>query len=454
MSVTEQRMVDFAASLAFAELPKEVVHHAKRRVIDTLGGALAAFTAPPVQMARRVALPVAGHRGARVWGSLTRVAPDTAAFVNGAMLRYLDINDTHRTVDGSHPSDNLGGLLAVAEMLGAGGRAFLEALTISYEIQCRFVDSVPFNDKGWDQPVPGVMACALACGRLLGLSREQLQQALALAIIPNLSTYQTRAGELSMWKGCAAGNGARQGVFAALLAAEGMTGPYEPFDGVFGLWNQTMGKAYEIKPFATRANGLTFGITQTSLKKYPVRDSCQLPADTAQGLRRKIVAGEIASLRIETYRSAYKGAVEDPELWAPRTRETADHSMLVTIAVTLIDGAITPDTFNSDRFKAADVLDLIKRTKVDVIDEFTKAAPGVRNCRLTATGRDGATHVEHLAWTAADIARGLSDQEIETKFAKLTRDILPAARRERLLETLWRLEEVDDVGRVVDQLWL
>jgi 2-methylcitrate dehydratase len=452
MGTVEQRLVDYAATLNFAELPQEVVRQAKRRVIDTIGGALPAFTAPPVQIARRVAQPTDGRLSARIWGSLTRTPVETAAFVNGCMLRYLDINDTHRTIDGSHPSDNLGGILAVAEMLGASGRAFLEALVISYEIQCRFVDSVPFNDSGWDQPVPGVMACALAVGRLLGLDRDQLQHALALAIIPNLCTYQTRAGELSMWKGCAAGNGARQGVFAALLAREGMTGPYEPFDGVFGLWKQTMGKAYDVKPFATPANGLAFGITQTNLKKYPVRDSCQLPADTAKELRGKIAAGDIASLRIETYRSAYKGAVEDPELWAPRTRETADHSMLVTVAVTLIDGDITPDTFNSERFKAPDVLDLIKRTKVDVIDEFTKAAPGIRHNRLTATGRDGRSHVAHRFWTTADIARGLSDEEVEFKFSKLTRDILPANRRRRLLETLWRLDEIADVGAVVDQL--
>jgi 2-methylcitrate dehydratase len=454
MGPLEQRMVDYAAMLEFAALPQAVVHQAKRRVIDTLGGALAAFTAPPVQMARRVAQPIAGARGARIWGSLSRTSADMAAFVNGSMLRYLDINDTHRTIDGSHPSDNLGGVLAVAEMLGASGAAFLEALVISYEIQCRFVDSVPFNDKGWDQPVPGVMACALACGRLLGLSGEQLQHALSLAIIPNLSTYQTRAGELSMWKGCAAGNGARQGVFAAMLAAEGMTGPYEAFDGVFGLWKQTVGQPYDLKPFATPQNGLAFGITQTNLKKYPVRDSCQLPADVARELRGKIPAAEIASLQIDTYRSAYKGAVEDPELWAPRTRETADHSMPVTVAVTLIDGAITPDTFNSERFKAQDVLDLIGLTKVEVVDEFTKAAPGVRNSRIIATAKDGRQVVAHQFWTAADIARGLSDAEVEEKFAKLTRDVLPAPRRAKLLETLWRLETIPDVSAVVDQLGL
>jgi 2-methylcitrate dehydratase len=452
MGSTEDRMTDYAATLRLAELPESVIHHARRRVLDTIGGALAAYTAPPVQIARRVALPVAGRGAARIWGSLTPTLPDMAAFVNGTALRYLDINDTHRTIDGAHPSDNIGGILAVAEATGASGAAFLEAVVIAYEIQCRFVDSVPFNDAGWDQPVPGVMACALACGRLLGLSQEQLQQALALSIIPNLSTYQTRAGELSMWKGCAAANGARQGVFAAQLAAHGMTGPFEPFDGVFGLWQQTMGKAYEIQPFATATNGGTFAVTETNMKKFPVRDSCQLPATTAQELHARIPAGEIAALRIETYRSAYKGAVEDPELWAPRTRETADHSMLVAVATALIDGTITPDTFNSERFKSADVLDLIRRTRVEVVDAFTKAAPGVRNCRIVAVRKDGSEVAAHVAWTAADIARGMSDGELEEKFARLTRDILTETRRHDLIETLWRVDGLADVSLLIDKL--
>ena len=224
MSTTEDRMVEYALNLSYDELPDQAIHQLKRRLIDTLGGALAAYTAPTVRIGRQIALPVGPDQGARIWGSLIRTSPDMAAFVNGCALRYLDINDTHRTVDGSHPSDNLGGVMAVAEMVGASGKDLLLAMVISYELQCRFVDSVPFNDAGWDQPVPGVMACALACGRLLGLTRQEMHEALALAIIPNLSTYQSRAGELSMWKGCAAANGARQGVFAALLAAPSRRG--------------------------------------------------------------------------------------------------------------------------------------------------------------------------------------------------------------------------------------
>jgi 2-methylcitrate dehydratase len=439
----ERDLIDYARTLEFGEIPGEARRQVKRRILDTLGGALAAFDAPTSRIARRLAQPVGGGPTARVWGSLVETTPESAAFANGTMLRFLDINDTYRTKDGSHPSDNLGGIFAVAEATGAGGADALLAMVISYEIQSRFVDAVAFNDAGWDQPVPGAMACALAAGRLLGLSFEAMRHALALAVIPNLCTYQTRAGELSMWKGCAAANGARQGIFAARLAEAGMSGPYEAFDGVFGLWKQTMGQPHTLPPLARGAR--TYAVQQSNIKMYPVRDSCQLPVNTAKALGAQIKASEIERLEITTYRSAYKGAVADPELWAPRTRETADHSMLVAVATCLIDGDVTPATFENARFADADVLDLIGRTKVTVSDAFTAAAPGVRNCRIEAWRKDGTSSVGHLKLTSADIERGPSDEEIERKFLTLTQGLLSPSAQGALIDGVERLERTSDI---------
>lgn len=448
MSALENRLVDYALELSYDELPEETIRQAKRRIGDTIGGAIGAYGALPSRIARQMAQPVAAGPSARVWGSLVETTPEMAAFANGTMLRYLDINDTYRTTDGSHPSDNLGGILAVTEMLGGSGKDLILGMVISYEIQSRFVDGVPFNDNGWDQPVPGAMACALAAGRLIGLSRDAMRDALALAVVPNLCTYQTRAGELSMWKGAAAGNGARQGVFAARLAAEGMTGPYEAFDGIFGLWNQTLGKVHDI-PELVRGSG-TYAVQQSNIKLYPVRDSCQLPVATAKALRAKINADAIEKLKIITYKSAHKGAIADPELWAPKTRETADHSMIVAISVGLVDGDVTPETFDRARFLDDDILALISRIEVEISDEFSSLTPGIRNCRLEATGRDGSEHVAHLKLTTADIERGPDEQEIEDKFMHLTRTFLPEGDRRRLFDALKTMDDIEHIADLVE----
>jgi 2-methylcitrate dehydratase len=450
ISPLEKRLIDYAAELTYEELPAETIRQAKRRIADTIGGAIGAYTAPTSRIARVLAQPVAAGPSARVWGSMVRTTPEAAAFANGTMLRFLDINDTYRIKDGSHTSDNLGAVFAVAEMLGLSGKDVILGTVISYEIQSRFVDVVDFNDNGWDQPVPGVMAAALMAARLMGLDRTAMRDALALAIIPNLCTYQTRAGELSMWKGSAAANGARQGVFAARLAAEGMTGPNEAFDGIFGLWNQTVGKGYEI-PELVRGSG-TYGVQQSNIKMYPVRDSCQLPVNTARDLFTKIRGGDIEKLKISTYKSAHKGAVADPELWAPKTRETADHSMLVAVAVSLLDGTVTPDTFDNARFLDSDVLGLIGRTEVEISEEFSGQAPSIRNCRLEATDKVGNTHVAHHTLTDADIERGPSDEELEAKFHMLTRRFIGEDSAASLWSALGQLDTYDKVSDVVDML--
>jgi 2-methylcitrate dehydratase len=268
-----------------------------------------------------------------------------------------------------------------------------------------------------------------------------MRDALALAIVPNLCTYQTRAGELSMWKGCAAANGARNGIFAARLAAEGMTGPCEAFDGIFGLWNQTLGAPHDL-PALSRGDGL-FAVQQTNIKMYPVRDSCQLPVATAKDLRAKVAPDRIDRLKITTYKSAHKGAVADPELWAPKTRETADHSMLFSVVGTLLDGTITPESFERKRFLDADVLALIGRTEVEVSAEFSARTPAVRTCRLEAWEPDGTAHVAERTLTAADIERGPTDAELEAKFMALVTRAMPDAAAARLWAALMRLDEAD-----------
>lgn len=441
----EDALVDFADRFRLDDAGQRGIDAAKARLLDSIGVAMAAYLAPPVRIGRRMAQPTAGSLRARLWGSGTLTTPEAAAFANGVMVRYLDLNDAYRTRDAHHPSDYVPGILAVAEAKGASGRDFLAAVIVAYEIMCRFTDTVPFNDRGWDQPVSGALATALACGRLLGLSRESLRDALALALIPNLCTYQTRAGELSMWKGCAGPNGARNGVFAALLASEGMTGPYNAFDGVFGVWNQaTRGEVFKIDLPAAGHKG-SWGIIQSNIKSFPVRDSCQLPIMTALELREKLAGRPIERLVIDTYKSAHAGAVKDPELWAPKTRETADHSMLFSAACALIDGKVTPDSFEAARFLDRDVLDLIGSTTVNILDDFTAATPAVRNCRITAFS-GGEEITAHRIVTLAEIERGMPQDEIERKFRECSARAFDAKRQDEVIAAVAGIDGLADVS--------
>jgi len=448
MDKTEKQLVDFASGLAYADLPKAMIRATKGRMIDSMGCAMAALLAPPVKALRHVALPVASG-GARLFGTLVRTTPDMAALVNGTMVRYLDMSDAHLRLSSAHPSDNIPGLMAIAEITGASGKDLMLAIAISYEVQCTFCEIVPSHGKGWDQPVSGAPAAALAAGRLLGLDKAQLRHALALSVIPNIATMQTRTGELSMWKGVAGPNAARQGIFAALMAQAGMTGPQDCYEGKFGLWQQTMGQSYKF-PIPRSFAKHQFALIRTNIKIYPVRDAIQVPITAALKLRETLKVEEIESLRIDTYAKHFAVPVKDPALWAPTTRETADHSLPFCVAVALIDGAVTPETFARGRFLDKDTQALIKRMTVEFDAGFEKAAPATRSCRIVATLESGKTVSAEHRQTPEDIQRGPSDDAFEAKFRTLASRTLEPNACDKMLDTLWHLDKLDRIDSIID----
>ncbi|MBV9200591.1 MAG: MmgE/PrpD family protein, partial [Alphaproteobacteria bacterium] len=113
-----------------------------------------------------------------------------------------------------------------------------------------------------------------------------------------------------------------------------------------------------------------------------------------------------------------------------------------------------PASFERGRFADRDILDLIGRTTVDVIDEFTAATPGRRNCRITAALRSGETAVAHRVVTLADIERGMSDQELMQKFERCTAGVFVSEPARAFLDAAESLERVPDVGRIVDHIRL
>ena len=174
-----------------------------------------------------------------------------------------------------------------------------------------------------------------------------------------------------------------------------------------------------------------------------------MPIDTAVDLRGKLDPSAIRSLRAETYKSAYAGAVADAELWHPMTRETADHSMPFSIAAALLDGDVMPATFEDGRFRDADVLALIGQMKIEVTAEFSQQTPAVRNCRIIATTDAGEVSA-HRQVTLAEIERGMPDRDLEAKFERLTRPLLSPDVRRRVIDGAWSLEQMEHVKHAVD----
>src|SRR3954452_18245061 len=364
------RMAAFATGLRYEDLPREVVHEVKRVVIDSLGCALGAWHEEPCTVARKVASTITSTSGATVWGTKHVTSPDWAAFANGCLVRYFDYNDTYLSKEPAHPSDNIPASFSAGQSVHANGKELIAAIVIAYETQCRLCDTASIRARGWDHVTYGAFSTALAASRLMKLDANQTRHAVGIAGVASAALRQSRVGELSHWKGCAFANAARQGVFAALLASHGMTGPAPIFEGEKGFEKLVSGPLPIAAPFAqngpaSRVPPDGFMIAKTSIKCWPVEYHAQSAVEASLALRQKIHGvAEIESGLVESHDAAVDIIGSEPEKWRPQSRETADHSLPYIVAAALADGDVTHHQFDPKRFTDPALIKLVQRVEV------------------------------------------------------------------------------------------
>jgi 2-methylcitrate dehydratase len=445
MDSTIERLADYAAGLRYEDLPRDAVHECKRRLIDTLGCLAGAFEAGPAVIARALARRSRSDPPARILGTQEPTSPELAAFANGVALRYLDYNDAYFMKSSGHPSDAFAAVLATADATRAGGRSVVTAAAAAYEAYCGLSDAVS-REQGWDHSVQAVIGCAVGAGKLLGLEREALGNAIALAVVPNMALEQTRTGELSMWKGCAGANAARNGVFAAQLAREGLTGPEQAIEGKWGLWH-ALGR-FEWQPFGGR--GAPFRITQTHIKYYPAVVHAQTAITVAAELHGTIDPEDIEAIAIDTYWVAQRYTDRNDPNWRPATRETADHSIPYCVAAALLDGAVTEASFSGERLRDPRIATLIERTSIREDPAFSRLHPQEWPCRIELTLRGGKKKVAEARYFKGHAKRPLSDEEVERKFLALAGKALGPEQARTVLAKAWALERLAGIGELLD----
>jgi len=458
-----QRFARYAHGLAF-DLPDAVVHETTRRIIDAVACGLAAAreSGPPKARAAMTRLAPSGH--ATILGTGERTSPDLAAFVNGYLVRYLDYNDTYLSKEALHPSDNLAGLLAVAEDIGASGRDLITALVAAYEITCRLADASSIRDRGWDHVTYGSIAVSATVARLLQCDVAQIEQAINIAAATGIQLRQTRVGQLSMWKGAAYGGAGRNALFAAYLAREGFTGPAPVFEGRRGFINQVSGPV-EIPIMAGEEAasgesperwedeggrpdgeaGPRFKLLDTDIKYWPAEYHSQAAIALALDLRRQGVRPDaVDRVVIRTFKVAVEIIGGEPEKWAPTTRETADHSMPYLVAAALLDGEITERQFTPERIARGDIRSLMGRIDVVERPDLTAAYPRGIPTILEIHERGGRAHSARVDFPPGHSHNPLADAQIDEKFMRLAAPIL-GDRAGRALDALRAIDRCTDV---------
>ena len=445
------RLAQYAAGLTFDKLTPAAIHETKRRFIDSFATAVGAMPSEAYAVAKKCAARVSGNPSASILASGTS-SPEWATFVNGLLIRYLDFNDTYLSLEPAHPSDNLAAVLSVGETVKSDGRDLIVAAVLAYEIQCRFCDAASLRKHGVDHVTYGaISSCAAAC-KLMNLSVKQTTHALGIAGVCNTALRQTRSGELSMWKGCAFANAARNGVFAATLAAEGMTGPAPIFEGDLGFFKLVAREAFTPAPFgAELGNADGFMINKTYIKFWPAEYHSQSAIDAAIQLRADLKGdvSKVVSIDIHTFEASFNIIGKYPEAWSPRTRETADHSLPYCTAAALYDGDVTLATFDEARFTDPALVAFTGKVKVHHDGTLDHRYPnGIPN-RITVTLEDGTKLAKEVEFPRGHAGNPMTDAEVEAKFRGTVEPRYGRAKADAILARCWDLENLTSVTELI-----
>jgi 2-methylcitrate dehydratase len=435
-----QVLAKYVNQARFEDLSDQALDQLKIRVLDTLGVAIGALTATPIAAIRTLTVALEGRPvSTLIGGGMT--TPDRAAFFNGALSRYLDFMDSYLAEgETCHPSDNLGAILAAAQMRGATGADFLTALAVSYQIQTRLCDVAPVRDKGFDHTTQGAYAAAAGVAKALGLSPEQTANAIAISGTANVALRVTRTGALSHWKGLAYANTAMAASHAALLAAHGISGPEAVFEGNKG-FKETIAGFFDIDWLKEDLER----VRSTILKKHNAEIHAQSALEAALDIRSRpdFAARAVRAIRLKTFAVAHKiiGGGEEGDKQIVRTKEEADHSLPYMLAVALIDGEVQPEQYTPDRIVAADVQNLLRKVQVRpepaLTLRFPQQVPAVlevelENGKIFRAQRDDyqGFHTDPWDWTAA-----------RAKFDRVTRPFTTSAERDALAGVIATLDE-------------
>ncbi len=428
--ITMGDLARWVCAFDFDAVPADVIARAKLLLFDAVVCALAAKEDETVRQARVATEETAGKPQARVIGGHDPMSVLDAVFLNGVLIRVLDLNDFLGAIRTSgHPSDLAAVALAVGDWRRSRGRDVLASLVLGYELYDRLQRLIA-RDRPFDHVSASALVAPAMAGRLMGLDEAAMAHALALGSTHGLTLGVVRAGQLSAAKALANATVARNAVFATLLAARGLTGPRALYARGKGLGDVLFG--------GEPAGGLVapldgaYALMGAHIKTWPCVATSQALVAAALEARklaadpdRDIVAVEATMVD----RPAVTSQLAQPERMAPDSRETADHSFPFLAAVALLDGAVTPRHFEGEPWNDPRVKGMMARIIFGVDAALSERAPDSFAVRLRVTLRGGENRTVEVLHPPGHVRAQPGFATVSAKFAAMTEGVVAPARR-------------------------
>lgn len=441
IAALEQKFAEFAIAVRYEDLPADVIASAKRVLLDTLGCAFGAVGSESANIAEATIRKTFGDGNtATVIGYPRSATVEGAVFVNGVLVRSLDMNDTYIGSEPLHPSEVIPTALALCEEQGRSGRDLVEAMVVGYEASMRVNDAISFLERGFHPLCAASYGIPLIAGKVWGIPKQALANAVGISGARGFTSFVVNSGAISMMKAMGLAATAIDGVFATRLAAQGFTGPSGTLEWL----------ASKMKPakegFAVDLELARYRLPLVAFKRFPVQIELQAVAEAGASLSRRIKGRtqEIRSIAVETYPGTIQ-RVADPAKFRPQTKGTADHSLPVCLAMALLDGDVTVSQFEKDRWREQDVMALVEKTSVKPGEALIAKLPKGRGASVEIVLTDGQSWRETVEVPEGDAQRPLSRASLERKFMNFAVSVVGKDVGERVMSLVDGIEDLRDV---------
>lgn len=461
-----RQIAEFAVNLKYSDLPEEVIFEVKRYLYDSVGCAYGGYHTKDVNIIRDIYKDMGGKGESTVIGFGEKIPAVNATLVNSLMIRALDFNDIYWKEDPSHPSDIIPAALSVGELVGASMEDVIVAIVLAYEFEQRLcLFATPgIRERKWHHATLTQFISPIVAGKLLGLTVDQMVNAIGISGSHNHTIGCPTAGKLTMMKNTVDPMAVQSGVFAALMAKKGFSGTEEVFEGKEGFMDCFFGwsaKDKMIKPVEVQGRealgvwswdldaligglGKSYKIMECSMKAFPCEalSHVHITAVLNAVKDNDIAYDNIEEVTVTTIARACD-ILFDPHKYRPESRETADHSLPYCITAAIVDRKVTTQSFSIEKIQDPKIWEVIDRIKGEASVEFDAMFPEKQPSKVVIRTKDGREYSEYREYPKGDPREPMTMEDLDVKFEALTTELLSKERIAEIKNAIFNCDKMN-----------
>lgn len=451
-----QNISEFVYSISFNKIPDRILDLAKRYILDLIGSAIFGTKTPWGKIIIDFSLSNSGNGDSTILGVTGgRYRPLMAALANGTCAHGFELDDVH-SPSISHPGAAvIPAVLALGETYNVSGKNIIESVIVGYEVMGRIGSAIAANHiaKGFHPTGTfGVFGAAAACSKLLGLSPDEIQDALGIAG-SSASGIMQFSIKGSMVKRIHAGNAAEQGMKSALLAKKGFTGPREILEGKYGfckVFTDIDGKIDWEK--MVEGLGKKYKIEEINVKPSPACNILHAVVDCIKMIEveRKIYEEQMDEILV----SGHENLIHEHNTYEPDSILSAQYSLPFTVGLTIEGKIDDPNVYLDESIlKNKGILNIASKVRTKLDKDIQKDFPDKFGAKVSIRFKDGETIEKMVSNPKGSNDNPFSEEELEIKFRNLVEDSIGKDKTSILINRVNSIESIKNIRKLFKDIY-